>query len=53
MVRESNIREPVASRDYATLVAAMNQALGNLSQDAAGGLTSVLSAKEGNPSPKN
>ena len=53
MARETNVREPMAGRDYATIVAAMGRALGTLSQDVAGGLTSVLSAKEGNPSPKN
>jgi hypothetical protein len=51
MARESNIREPVAGRDYATLVAAMSKALGNLSQDMADGLKMVLSGKGATPSP--
>jgi uncharacterized protein len=45
MVRESNIRQPASGRETATLVAAMSQALGNLSKDIADGLTSVLSVK--------
>ena len=53
MARESNIREPVAGRDYATLVAAMSKALGSLSQDMADGLKMVLSGKVANPSPRN
>jgi len=49
MARESNVREPVADRDYATVVAAMSKALGSLSQDMADGLASVLSLKRKNP----
>ena len=49
MARESNVKEPVADRDYATVVAAMSKALGSLSQDMADGLTSVLSLKRKNP----
>lgn len=45
MVRESNIREPVGSRDAAVVVAAMSKALGSLSQEMANGIASVLSAK--------
>ena len=46
---ESNVKEPVADRDYATVVAAMSKALGSLSQDMADGLASVLSLKRKNP----
>ena len=45
MVRESDIREAVSSRDAANIVAAMSQALGKLSQEMANGIASVLSAK--------
>jgi len=45
MARETNVKEPVGGRDYATIVAAMSRTLGTLSQDIAAGLTSVLSLK--------
>ena len=45
MARETNIKEPVAGRDYPTMVAAMSRAIGSLSQDIAGGLTTLISAK--------
>jgi uncharacterized lipoprotein YmbA len=45
MVRESNIREPLSSKDVSTIVAAMSQAVGKLSQEMASGIASVLSAK--------
>jgi uncharacterized lipoprotein YmbA len=45
MVRESNIREPLGSKDVSNIVAAMSQAVGKLSQEMASGIASVLSAK--------
>jgi len=42
LARESNITEPVAGRDYTTMVSAMSRALGSLSRDVADNLRSVL-----------